>query len=178
MARKAVSDSEHPCEFWQLRATLEIYIRAVALRVECQEAAAFGVERLWSGALKILTNNRRLMKSAICLQWLRVRLNLHLICDEKVLIVKLCTLEKAFDDEHDELMRMEDEDLAKASQATPEVDDSMCTDGVNSGPVRELVEAESDWGSICVLQSNANIWLVVGHFPASIVALEVLIHEL
>jgi hypothetical protein len=57
---------------WQLRVSLDIEIREVALRIECQTAAALGVERLWLGARQVLTDNRRSMKSARLVQWLRL----------------------------------------------------------------------------------------------------------
>jgi hypothetical protein len=71
---------------------------------------------LWPGARQILTDNRRSMKSAGLLQWLRVCLNLHLISDEEALQklgVSLCKSEHAFDGVCDELMSMEDGDLGK-----------------------------------------------------------------
>jgi hypothetical protein len=118
---REVSDKEHPCEMWQLRVSLDIEIREVALRLEFQTAAALGVERLWSGASQVLTDNRRSMKSARLVQWLRLRLNLHVLSDEEMLLrpgITLCMSEQAFDDVDNELMNMEDGDLVKALRKT------------------------------------------------------------
>jgi hypothetical protein len=128
-------DSKQAREFWQLRVALEIETQEVTLRAECQASAALGIVHLWSGAGQILTDNSRSMNSARLAQWLRVRLNLHLIS------------EQAFDDVYDEHGRR---GPGQALQVAPELDDGLCTDGVKSGAVSEVVEEEIHWENIRV----------------------------
>jgi hypothetical protein len=81
------------------------------------------------------------------------RLNVHLISDEEVLEklgVTLCMSDQAFDSVYDELMSMEDEDLVKAMQAAPYIDlnAGLCSDGVDSGGLSEVMEGEIDWDTM------------------------------
>jgi hypothetical protein len=54
-------DNDSPLAFWQLTCPASCLLQTVALYVLSGKAAALSVERLWSYARAILTDNRRSM---------------------------------------------------------------------------------------------------------------------
>jgi hypothetical protein len=64
-------DHDSPLSLWQLTCPPSCLLRTVALGVLSGKAASLGVERLWSYARAMLTDNRR----SILMQLLQVKMN-------------------------------------------------------------------------------------------------------
>jgi hypothetical protein len=79
---KAFGNSEHPSSFWQLHVDPCVLLSEAAMRLFTLVASALGVERLWSGARRTLTDTRRSMTSAHVVQLLLVLMNLSLTNDQ------------------------------------------------------------------------------------------------
>jgi hypothetical protein len=59
----AVGDAEHPSTFWQLACNPDVGLWDAAMRLFTLLALVLGVERLWSGARRTLTDKLRSMAS-------------------------------------------------------------------------------------------------------------------
>jgi hypothetical protein len=68
-------DKVSPLAFWQLTCSPSCLLRTVALRVLSGKAASLGVERLWSYARAVLTDNRRSILMQRMMQLLQVKMN-------------------------------------------------------------------------------------------------------
>jgi hypothetical protein len=68
-------DHVSPLAFWQLTCPPSCLLRTVALRVLSGKAASLGVERLWSCARALLTDNRRSILMQRMMQLLQVKMN-------------------------------------------------------------------------------------------------------
>jgi hypothetical protein len=86
-----VSDDSGPAAFWQTGVNLArikaltLMLREVALRILLGKASALGVERLWSAARCIFTDNRRSLLTQRLLQLLMLKLNIDLLGDDPFL---------------------------------------------------------------------------------------------
>jgi hypothetical protein len=79
---KALCNSKHPSSFWQLHVDPCVLLHASVLRLLALVASAPGVERLWSGARRTLTDTCRPMTSAQLIQLLQESMNPTLINDQ------------------------------------------------------------------------------------------------
>jgi hypothetical protein len=136
----AVGNAEQPSTFWQLACNPDVVLREAAMRLFT--LLALGVERLWSGARRTLTDTRRSMSSARLVELLLVKMNAALLNDD-FLLERLGVHGSAvqaveFDDLYEEGLLMDEEDLVEALQGAsahsdgndaPSISDEAGSDG-------------------------------------------------
>jgi hypothetical protein len=112
---KAFGNSEHPSSLWQLHVDPCVLLREAAKRLFTLLASELGVERLWSGARRTLTDTRWSMTSARLVQLLLVLMNPNLINDQALLerlgVQGSASLAMDFDCKYKEIVLMDEEDL-------------------------------------------------------------------
>jgi hypothetical protein len=117
----AVGNAEHPSTFWQLSCNPNVVLRDAAMRLFALLASALGVERLWSGARRILTDTRQSMASTRLVELLLVMMNARLLNDDAMLeclgVRGSAVKAVDFDDLYEEILLMDEEDLVAALQA-------------------------------------------------------------
>ena len=124
-------DGDTPLAFWQLTCPASCLLRTVALRVLSGKAAALGVERLWSYARVVLTDNRRSMLTSRLMQLLQVKMNGNLLEGERL---STCAKQVAamlddgasFESIFDDLAQFEEEE--QAERAADEGADELLSD--------------------------------------------------
>jgi hypothetical protein len=106
-------DNDSPLTFWQLTCPPSCLLRTVALGVLSGKAASLGVERLWSYARAVLTDNRR----SILMQLLQVKMNGMLLEGEALShcaksMSAMIDNEASFESIFDDLQQFEEEEQA------------------------------------------------------------------
>jgi hypothetical protein len=122
-----VKDDSGPTAFWQTGVNLPrikaltLMLREVALRILPGNASALGVERLWSAARCIFTDNRRSLLTQRLQQLLMLKLNIDLLGDDSMLeslgIKSIMTDDSEFDSIFQELAEAEVQEEWVARQA-------------------------------------------------------------
>jgi hypothetical protein len=110
-------DNDSPLAFWQLTCPPSCLLRTVALRVLASKAASLGVERLWSYARAVLTDNRH----SILMQLLQVKMNRMLLEGEALshCAKSMSTMidnEASFESIFDDLQQFEEEEQAGCAE--------------------------------------------------------------
>jgi hypothetical protein len=110
---------------------------------------SLGVERLWSGARLVLTDNRRSMGSARLMQLLNAKLNMHLLEDSMILeqlgVKDFFANEVMFEDVFEEVQALCEEEEAEISAKGDEVVDlEELGDDISAVAIDEPVDLFSD----------------------------------
>jgi hypothetical protein len=116
--------SEHddsPVAFWRLTCPPSCLLRTVALRVLSGKAASLGVERLWSYARAVLTDNRRSILMQRMMQLLQVKMNGMLLKGEALShcaksMSAMIDNEASFESIFDDLQQFEEEEQAGCAE--------------------------------------------------------------
>jgi hypothetical protein len=150
---KAFGNSEHPSSFWQLHVDPCVLLSEAAMRLFTLVALALGVERLWSGARRTLTDTRWSMTSARLVQLLLVLMNPNLINDqalfERLGVQGSAALAMDFDCMYEEILLMDEENLVAALAAQGRRNEDMGSDAPSDAYTKEpeqVVEPNKvDW---------------------------------
>lgn len=134
-----VEDSESPLEFWQLRAPTDCIIRRPALRIHSGKASALGVERLWSGARLIFTDNRRSLATRRVMQLLNLKCNSFLL-DGHGTHQDVSNLVEEIETEFESIF--EDVALAEEAEVAADMTPSI-VDAQNSGEMEDGIESDA-----------------------------------
>jgi hypothetical protein len=145
-------DSDSPLNFWQVSCPTKSstgLLRLAALRVLSGKPTSLGVERLWSGARLVLTDNRRSMGSARLMQLLNAKLNMHLLEDSMILeqlgVKDFFANEVMFEDVFEEVQALCEEEEAEISAKGDEVVDlEELGDDISAVAIDEPVDLFSD----------------------------------
>jgi hypothetical protein len=114
-------DNDSPLAFWQLTCLPSCLLWTVALRVLSGKAAPLGVERLWSYARAVLTDNHRSMLMQRMMQLLQVKMNWMLLEGEALSrcaksMSAMIDNEASFESIFDDLQQFEEEEQAGCAE--------------------------------------------------------------
>jgi hypothetical protein len=114
-------DNDSPLAFWQLTCPPSCLLRTVALRVLSGKAASLGVERLWSYARAVLTDNRRSILMQRMMQLLQVKMNGMLLEGEALShcaksMSAMIDNEASFESIFDDLQQFEEQEQAGCAE--------------------------------------------------------------
>lgn len=150
-ALQAVSNTDSPLCFWQLRVPPSLSLRSVGQRINEGKTAGTTVERVFSHTGQVFTPRRRSLKSGRVAKLVYVKVNMHLLGDEATLEglgVSQLNDPAVYSSMFAEAERLDDEDFVRSLPSAevldvPETIDDDADDCMTAPP--EDAGADFDW---------------------------------